>query len=207
MKSNRWKLFGIFTAVVVFALLAVLYDSGRMQALDNLMKERLGGNSFLGAFTFIGDPSTIVGVSGAVMVLLLIMKRPIEASFILLSIGAGYMVNEGLKAVFGRERPVMPDQLESYSFPSGHAQMGLLFIGTLTILAVRHLRSRGLKIITVVTAAGLIIATGLSRIALGRHYATDVFAGWSMGVAWLLLLMVLFSVRERGSQPTQQRKP
>ena len=41
-----------------------------------------------------------------------------------------------------------------------------------------------------VMGCGILIALliGLTRIYLGAHWASDVFAGWSVGAAWAMLL-------------------
>ncbi len=74
---------------------------------------------------------------------------------------------------------------ESSSFPSGHAAEGVAGLGALAVLAAERLPDRRARALlwAAVVLAGL--AVGLSRIALGVHYVTDVLAGWCFGLAWL----------------------
>ena len=89
-----------------------------------------------------------------------------------------------LKQTFKRRRPVYhrpdfrfvgPDQ---FSFPSGHATRVWCFVGLVTSVtyAEQHMTDV-LPKITVVWAA----LVSLGRIALGRHYATDVICGAMVG--------------------------
>jgi undecaprenyl-diphosphatase len=45
----------------------------------------------------------------------------------------------------------------------------------------------------------LIVCIGLSRIYLRVHYVSDVLAGFSMGLAWLVFSLWLLNRLERGS--------
>ncbi|EMR07071.1 PAP2 (acid phosphatase) superfamily protein [Bhargavaea cecembensis DSE10] len=197
MKNNKRKVWAAVAATVLFVLLAVFYESSPMQAFDRTLSGWLGDAGFLEGFSFFGNPSTIFAVCLTVIVLLLIRHSPRDALFILLAVGVGYAINEGLKEWFGRPRPEMEGQLESHSFPSGHAQMGLLYVSSIGIIAMRRIRSIYWRRAIPAVAGILIAGMGLSRIALGRHYATDVLAGWSVGTAYLLLLLILFSYWNR----------
>ena len=93
-----------------------------------------------------------------------------------------------LKAWFDRERPDVAPAVplpESASFPSGHAAEGVAGLGALAVLAAERLPDRRARtwLWAAVAVAGA--AVGLSRIALGVHYVTDVLAGWCFGLAWL----------------------
>lgn len=197
MGNNRWKIGVMVAAAALFVLLAIYHNAPLMQAFDRAMDGWLGGITWFKPFSFLGNPSTIVTVCLVVIVLLLIRRSPRDALFIVLAAGLGYALNEGLKEWFARPRPDRPGQLESYSFPSGHAQMGLLYVSSIAIIAVRRIRERHWRGLLISVAALLIAGMGLSRIALGRHYATDVLAGWAAGTAYLSLLMILFSFWKR----------
>ena len=43
----------------------------------------------------------------------------------------------------------------------------------------------------------LFVLIGLSRIAEGRHYATDVLGGWSLGIAYFTLCVIWYEYREK----------
>jgi membrane-associated phospholipid phosphatase len=92
-------------------------------------------------------------------------------------------VNIWLKDLFGQPRPFTLDPSvglameSSFGLPSGHAQGSLLFWG---MAAVFFPRPWGLA-----TAIVVPLLVGLSRIYLGVHFPTDVFAGWAIALAFL----------------------
>ena len=73
----------------------------------------------------------------------------------------------------------------SFSFPSGHALISLVFFGMLAFLAVLSVRHRLLKGAMVAASAVAVATVGFSRIYLGVHWMTDVLASWALGAAWL----------------------
>jgi len=94
------------------------------------------------------------------------------------------------KLGFHRPRPDIALYFEStYSFPSGHATFAVAlygFIGYLLML-MRHagsLRAR-LNILFVTTV--LVLVIGLSRVYLGEHYLSDVYAGFLLGTLWVIV--------------------
>ncbi|MFF2606804.1 phosphatase PAP2 family protein [Arthrobacter koreensis] len=99
------------------------------------------------------------------------------------------------KALVGRSRPPLSDAVPPYeysdSFPSGHSLNSMVVAGTIAYLLVVYLGSRRARIITVLTAAVFVVAMGLSRVYLGHHWLTDVLVAWSLGLAWLAILITV----------------
>ncbi len=73
----------------------------------------------------------------------------------------------------------------SYSFPSGHSMAAMAFYGLIFYLIIRnHLNNRRFWAIC---GSIFILLMGFSRIYLGVHFLSDVLAGYTLGLLWLLL--------------------
>jgi undecaprenyl-diphosphatase len=98
------------------------------------------------------------------------------------------LLNVLLKQSFARIRPAPFFEYPlpvSASFPSGHAFFAASIIGGLTVLVSGRVRSNALRATIWVVALGLILLIGLSRVYLGVHYPSDVFAGYAVAVVWV----------------------
>jgi undecaprenyl-diphosphatase len=108
-------------------------------------------------------------------------------TILLLGAGAWPFV---LKPLFDRPRPPEMDRLISVSnlsFPSGHSfGASAVYIG-LAYYAAQYTRSWAHELFFYCLGGALIFTVGVSRIYLGVHYPTDVFAGLCGGAAWGLL--------------------
>lgn len=103
------------------------------------------------------------------------------------SIAGGALVSEGLKAIFSRARPEIVTQLaevQSASFPSGHAMLSAVAYLTLGALLARAHKAKRVKALVMGAAILLTVMVGASRVYLGVHWPTDVLAGWCVGAAW-----------------------
>ncbi|MCJ0764964.1 phosphatase PAP2 family protein [Variovorax terrae] len=98
------------------------------------------------------------------------------------------------KTLFGQLRPgaAFAEFLASgLSFPSGHASMSaVVFLTFGALLASRHSRPRERWYI-LGAATGLTLLVGLSRVALGVHWASDVLGGWAFGTAWAVMWLLV----------------
>lgn len=142
----------------------------------------LGGISVLGLFAIIA------------FAFLLLQKKRLSAVLLVIGLIGGVALSEGLKAVFERQRPPAVNQIVdtlNASFPSGHALLSTVFYLTLGVMLTRAFASRRLKAFVVGWAMTIALLIGLTRIYLGAHWASDVFAGWSVGAAWAMTLWLI----------------
>lgn len=125
---------------------------------------------------------------------LLLVRAKTTALLVAASVISGTVLVSVFKAGFGRLRPAAAYAelvASGLSFPSGHASMSALVFLTLgTLIASTH-RRLAERIYILLTASLLTLLVGVSRIALGVHWATDVFGGWSLGAAWAIGWLLL----------------
>ncbi|TAN25808.1 MAG: phosphatase PAP2 family protein [Castellaniella sp.] len=92
------------------------------------------------------------------------------------------------KLAFERPRPTEAVLLEtSYSFPSGHATIAVAFYGFVGYLLIRSVARWRTRVNLFFSTVGLVFLIGLSRIMLGAHYLSDVWAGYLVGALWLIV--------------------
>lgn len=125
--------------------------------------------------------------------LLLTSKRAM--AFLVAAAGiTGALGISWLKLGFGRARPdaQFAELVASgLSFPSGHAGISAIVFLTLGALLASTRIQAVERTYILCTAALMTVLVGLSRIALGVHWATDVLAGWAFGAAWALAWLML----------------
>ena len=137
--------------------------------------------------TALGGISVLTIVTVLVVGYLLISGRTALSVFVLASAIGGSMAGSLLKLAFARDRPdVVPHlvQVQTLSFPSGHALNSAVIYLTLGALLARTEQRPAIKIYIVGSALLLSIVIGISRVYLGVHYPSDVVAGWCAGAAW-----------------------
>ena len=110
------------------------------------------------------------------------------------SVMAGALVVHLFKAGFGRLRPdaVFAELVApGLSFPSGHASISAIVFLTLGTLLASSRARLAERIYILAVAALMTLLVGLSRAALGVHWATDVLGGWAFGCAWALVWLLV----------------
>lgn len=100
------------------------------------------------------------------------------------------VLNSSLKLAIARERPELLEpiiQERGFSFPSGHAALGMVAYGILAVVIGRSRLPRAVRAGLIGALLLLVLLIGLSRVWLGFHYPTDVLAGWIAGAVIVLL--------------------
>lgn len=148
----------------------------------------LGGISVLGLFALMA-----VGF-------LLIHGKKLSAFLMVLGLGGGVLLSEGLKALFDRPRPPVAYQTVetlNASFPSGHALMATVFYLSVGVMLTRAFPRTRMKAYALGCAVVLVLLIGVTRVYLGAHWASDVAAGWGIGAFWAMLLWFFAYALER----------
>jgi undecaprenyl-diphosphatase len=148
-----------------------------------------------------GRPIMIWLVTVAVVGLLIRRQRRLAGYLVVTGLGA-LALDPSLKALVGRLRPVVDIPVAvggGNSFPSGHALGSIVAYGALLLVFLPAIGTRWRRP-AIGFVAVLVLAIGLTRIALGVHFVSDVLGGWLLGLAWLVVTGYAFRLwrRERG---------
>lgn len=183
----------------IFLFIRFNYNKGPLEEFDQVISNRLAGNDIFIPFHIFG--STTIGMSiGCILIFYLWIKERDyrDIIFVILTIGGGKLLNKLVKEWVERPRPQVADQLSSYSFPSSHAMLALLFLFTMAYFITKLLDLKKLSLILWGLAVLITILTGLSRVVENQHYASDIIAGWALGYGWFVLCYFLcFNKKEK----------
>jgi membrane-associated phospholipid phosphatase len=180
-------------ALACFAVLAVLVrqHAPALASLDATWHASVrqyglahpGWLSAMRAITHVGDTLTVLVVDLAAIVACLVQRRARVALFVAVAGLGTWGVRLALRDLVGRPRP--EDAFwpaDGLSFPSGHtansAAMAIVVTVTLWPLLTAVLRR-----ITVTLAALVPLAVGVSRVAGGVHWPSDILGGLLLAVA------------------------
>lgn len=136
--------------------------------------------------TQMGGAITLIFIT---IVLLLFLKNKKIGIAIAINLGVATALNLLLKHIVQRPRPTEYIMISEtgYSFPSGHSMVSMAFYGFLIYLIYRQVESKKLKWGLIIMLLLLIIAIGISRIYLGVHYTSDVLAGFTISLSYLII--------------------
>jgi len=146
--------------------------------------------------TLLGKWQIIVGTALAVSVILWLWKKRTYTIYLWLALGADELFNYLGKLTVHRVRPDNPVYLEnSFSFPSGHAMVSVIFYGFIGYLLIRHLKNWKQKVNVFFICLIVAVAIGFSRLYLGVHYFSDVWGGYLLGLLILAIIVTLYERR------------
>jgi membrane-associated phospholipid phosphatase len=140
-------------------------------------------------FTRLGSSQAMAILASLAAVVLFWRGHRLLALGIFLTAVTGGLLDLGLKDLFQRPRPPLPNLVikeRNWGFPSGHSMGSMIGYGLLAYLLVLfqlHRRWTRVAAITVLTL--LVLLIGFSRIYLHAHYFSDVLAGFAAGAVWL----------------------
>ena len=185
---NKLQYVLAFCTFGIFCILWTTYETPFIQTFDKGAFDLLDGNKFITMFHYLGETKFIFAVTIIVSIIIWFRKQDYKLMvFVIFSVGGGYGLYQFLKRVIERPRPDIVDQLSTFSFPSGHAVHGLLYLFTIAYITNRTFTSKRASLIVWITAIILALLIGTSRITAARHFASDVIAGWMLGYSWFIL--------------------
>jgi membrane-associated phospholipid phosphatase len=184
-------------SVATFAFLALAYTAGSpVVQLDTQVADTLHANlvpsatTALLAITTLGSTAVLAIVAATACAYLVFRRRGRDVALLAVVLVAAQALTWILKASFDRPRPAFDDPVATagwFSFPSGHALSSIAVYGALAYVVAGGTRSARARVAVLGGVTLVVAAIGFSRLYLGVHYLTDVVAGYSAGLALLLL--------------------
>lgn len=198
LKENRKILLAISFLLIFIIILIFVFKNDSLKLdeyMTNIMVNKVRNENLtklMKVITFLGSAYALVPITLSTFLLIKNKKIPILITINLISVT---LFNLLLKSTFQRSRPLKDFLIEEsgYSFPSGHAMVSMAFYGLLIYLIMKSKLKRKTKIIINVILTIIILLIGLSRIYLGVHYASDVLAGISISITYLMIF-ISFSI-------------
>ena len=197
-------LFGAVLAACLTALSAQVYEAvteaDGVAGLDHPMLaagkslRSPGLDVLVTAYTDVGGTIGMPILAVAAAVVLSVQRRSWTPAILIVAAGAGsLLMTIAGKRLIGRTRPDLTDAVPPYeysaSFPSGHSLNSIVIAGIVAYLVILRLKTTRARILTAAAAAVFALTMGLSRVYLGHHWLTDVLAAWTLGAAWLTLII------------------
>ena len=147
-------------------------------------------------FTIVGNTGPMLAAGVLATAALARAGRRRAAWLFAAGVGGSMLLTQVIKYLVARPRPALwlsirPEH--TLSFPSGHA-MDTAALATALFFVVPR-RWRGWWGLAPLFA----LAVGGARLYLGVHYPSDVLAGWSSAVGWVLLVQLVAARRPRWS--------
>lgn len=199
MKMKKYLNF-ILTAILVFIVigLLILIKTGYIVGFDNAVfnfvtiNENLFLENMYKTFTFLASTTFIVIVC---ILIILFLKNKKMALCIVGTVIISTIVNNVLKLIIRRERPLVRRLVEekSFSFPSGHTMAATTLYGILIFFVMKSKMNKKTRISISIVLGIMPICVALSRVYLGAHYASDVTGGIITSTALLLFETYFFN--------------
>jgi undecaprenyl-diphosphatase len=151
-------------------------------------------DSVVTAYTNVAGPIGMPIIAVAAALVLSLWRKSWTPAILIVAAGAGsLLMTIAGKDIIGRHRPPLVDAVPPYeyspSFPSGHTLNAIVIAGVVAYILILRQKSTRARVITITIAALFALTIGLSRVFLGHHWFTDVLAGWTLGGAWLALII------------------
>lgn len=174
----------------VFYEMEILGDEYLLSSMSNLHLIEL--------FSVIGT-ELVIGIASIALILYLwwAKKDFVGIITVVVLVAGSNVLNKTIKGLMERDRPPFSHGEEGFSFPSGHAMVGLVFLLVTAYFISREISSTVMKVGLFILAFTLSLLTGLSRIVEQAHYPSDVAAGYLLGYSYFVLCIFLYEKRQK----------
>ena len=183
--------------LMIFIIVCILVVSDNVSWLDtNIYNSIINHNEILTnifkTVTEFGDAIILIIIT---LLILLVFKERTFGFLVAINLVLSFVLGQIVKLIFIRERPTINVLIDigGYSFPSGHSTVSMAFYGFLIYLCYKKIDNKILKWFLIILQALLILTIGYSRIYLGAHFPSDVIAGFSLGLSFLIIYIKLFA--------------
>ena len=197
MKKKIYLIIGLLILLIIDATLILTnniswFDNSIYNIVISIKSDFM--TNIVKGITFLGSVKFII-IINVLLFIYAMFKKKYKLLLITISSITSPIVNNILKVIFKRPRPILINLIEetSYSFPSGHSMISILFYGSIIYLLNKY-KIKYYKLISVILSV-LILLIGLSRIYLGVHYPSDVLGGYLTAGICLTIITIIYKKR------------
>jgi len=168
----------------------VAFDAAVASFITSIFPEQT--RAFFRVIQLFGEELGIAVVGIATILWLWIRAKNYQGmALLLIAVGVGNEVNSFIKDFIKRPRPDLKHfaDAEGFSFPSGHAMVGMILYFVVAYFIFKELKSVQTKWLIGSLFGLLLVLIGASRIVLQVHFPSDVLAGFAMGYIWVYLMI------------------
>jgi undecaprenyl-diphosphatase len=196
MKKVQY-VFASFAFILFLFIFTSVYQNGTVRG-DSTFFPLFENMMFLKPFSIIGTELVIGTISILLMFYLWLRKKDyLGVLTVVVAVAGSNVINKLLKSTVERERPPFSHGEDGFSFPSGHAMVGLVFLLLLVYFISKEVQSTKIKLIFYSGGVLLALFTGMSRVVEKAHYFSDVLAGFLLGYAYFTLCIVLYETSSK----------
>jgi undecaprenyl-diphosphatase len=194
LRNDPWTWVGLLCAFAFVILAVVVNEEGAVGFDDPVIAFVKGLPVSTDVWTAITAAGGFILVPiGIAMVVVLLALRHVRTAVIYGAalLGAS-LATQVIKVSIGRVRPPEGAAVPApgFSFPSGHTLNGTVTYGLIALLVWRSDLPLWVRRVVAVALGVLVFLIGLSRIALGVHYPSDVVGGWLGGLTVVAVVAV-----------------
>jgi len=199
-QARRKLLLAIGAGFAFFAAAAAIANAWLLRRWDvpiqRFVEDNRTGALDMFFLTMSRFGSTLVVLSlGAALILLTWRRCRAVSIAIAVATLARPAIEFVIKAGVGRDRPDFERMVAGNgpSFPSGHVMAAIALWGLLPLVVGLFTRNRILWWISAFTSGFMIVSIAASRVYLGVHWPSDIFAGLLLGTFFLLGIELVLS--------------
>lgn len=179
--------------ILFFIFITILVISNKINFIDRNIYNfviSFKNDNLTNFFRFITKFSDVTFIVILVLIILLILRNK-DSVFIIFNLIILRILNYIIKVIIRRDRPniLRLIKIGEYSFPSGHAMISMGLYGYLIYLIYKKIKNSYIKKLGIIILSLLIILIGISRIYLGVHYFSDVVAGYTLSLIYLIIFV------------------
>lgn len=195
----------VFSAIIALIVFSIRKPIRKHKPLEMRIFDKLQpivnstNNKIMSFITFLGKHQFLIPANLILIFYFILVTKQNWFSIRVITISISSLVLMLLlKQLFQRKRPLSPllKAARGLSFPSGHAIMAVTFYGLLIYILQHVVTIDWLKWLITIAIIVLILLIGFSRVYLRVHYASDVTAGFIIGLLWLIISLSVLKLLE-----------
>ena len=206
-KMTKKSLYSIaFCSFAVLVVIAWIVSGGWTMSADKFIQGKIFqiyNQTFGWAMEIVSlviSPAVLF-VTSLVSSLILFNRGKRKSSLVfVIGVGCSSLLSYLLKDIFARTRPIASlTSAIGYSFPSGHATTSAAFFLLMIYFFKNRFKSKFFRALFIILNVFFFALVGFSRIYLNMHWTSDVIGGFSLGLLWASIVILVSVIHFRGA--------